>query len=98
MAKVWMVKEGSDLAKDAPWRTMPLPQCQEKLSLSQANFKSDLTRIPTFGDTSNPLVALRDPIVVFVEIDCIEAEKHQWKPGFYMLDIEPKEANGRCAS
>jgi hypothetical protein len=97
MAKVWMVKEGSDPARGAPWRTMPLPECREKLDLKASNFLSDLTTIPKFGDTSDPPAMFRDARFVVVQIDDAEAAQHGWKSGFYVSGLSPKEAERICA-
>jgi hypothetical protein len=96
MAKVWMVKEGSDPARGGPWRAMPLAECREKLGLKQSDFHCGLTTIPKFGDKSKPPAKFRDPVVVVVQIDNDEATEHQWQAGFYVLDISPKEAEKRC--
>jgi hypothetical protein len=97
MAKIWMVKEGSDPARGAPWKTMRLADCREKLGLKESDFHCDLTIIPKFGDTSNPPAMFRDARFVVVEIDKDEAAQHGWKSGFYVSDLSPKEAERRCS-
>jgi hypothetical protein len=98
MAKVWMVKEGSDPTKGGPLRTMPLAECCEKLELKTSNFLCDLTTIPKFGGTSNPPAMFRDARFVVVQIDDAEAAQQGWRSGFYVSDLSPKEAERRCAT
>jgi hypothetical protein len=98
MAKLWMAKEGAVPVSGGPWRTVPLPECVEKLGLKQSDFFSDLTTVPKFGDTSRPPAMFRDPVAVIVKIEDAEATQYQWKAGFYVLGISPKEAEKRSSA
>ena len=95
MARVWMAQEGSRANSGGPWREMTLDECQQKLGLIPSDFKSDLADPPHFGDTTKPPAMFRDPVAVVVEVDDAEAAKHGWKPGFYVLDVSPKQAEKR---
>lgn len=98
MANVWMVKEGSDPARGAPWRVMTVAECRAMLGLQPSNFLCDLATVPKFGDTTAPPVMFRDPRFVVVQLDQVEADQSQWRPGFYVADLTPKEAERRCAA
>lgn len=79
----------------APWRVMPLAECQTKLGLQPANFLCDLTTVPKFGDTAAPPAPFRDPRFVVAQLDEAEASRVRWQAGFYLADLTPKEAERR---
>ncbi len=98
MANVWLVKKGAEPTRGGPWRSMDVQKCVEKLDLKQSNFHSDLSKGPRFGNTDKPPAVFAGPVAVVVQIQESEAAQYQWKPGFYVLDITPREAERRCGA
>ena len=90
MAKIWYVREGGDpTAGD----DLPLEQCIELLGLAKNLPRSDLNRPPRFVGVRSDLP--RDPRYVFCEVSGQEASAYGWRPGFYRLEISPKEVAKR---
>jgi hypothetical protein len=97
MVNVWTVREGSGPPQGKPWKMMLLADCCEKLGLIPSNFWCDLTDLPKFGAPTE-LAEIRDPRFVFVELDDAEAIQSSWRPGFYKLELSPKEVDSQYAS
>ena len=92
MAKIWYVREGGDRTAGDD---LPLEQCIELLGLAKNLPRSDLDRPPRFDGVRSDLP--RDPRYVFCEISGQEASPYGWRPGFYRLEISPKEVAKRLA-
>jgi hypothetical protein len=75
---------------------MPLADCRDKLGLQPPHFRCGLDVPPKFGDTTAPPAMFRDARFVVVQLDEAEAARSQWRPGFYVADLAPKEAESRC--
>jgi len=94
MVKVWIVWEDSDdPTRGNPEYTLPLQQCIEQLGLAKNLPRSDLDRPPRFDGARTDLP--RDPRYVFCEVGEQEASELGWEPGYYRLDLSPKEVAKR---
>ena len=94
MAKVWPVFDGNLPAAGPPWARLSLPEAIAIFELRQEGFVSDLEPDRHFGVIERDLTYAGFKHIV-VEVDRNEAQKANWKPGFYKSRVKPHEAFGR---
>ena len=96
MADVWFAKDGGGATQGAtPRYTLPLDDCITKLDLTQAQFLSDLSTVPKFGEPDDPLADIRGNQHVMIMVKEDEAKGRGWRPGYYRSPVSPHEAFSR---
>jgi hypothetical protein len=96
MARIWLVKEGTNPTKGGPFQELPIEKCQALLGLEKAQFhQGPGTPGPKFGDAAKRAAPFSDPVVVVVEIEEDDSTQSDWQPGYYLLGISPIEAKRR---
>jgi hypothetical protein len=93
MVSVWFVKDGNERTTGGPSYQMPLDDCIACLELSKGDYYSDLNNTPRFDHVR--LQEFCGPRHVVVEIGELEATAKNWKPGFYLVRLTPREAQQR---
>jgi hypothetical protein len=91
MATIWPVYEGREPTVGGPWARLPISKAVALFELRAADFVSDMTQTPRFGDANRDLRIVGYKHVV-VEIEREEAQKANLKPGYYLSRVTPKEA------
>jgi hypothetical protein len=95
MAKIWPVYEGKEPTIGGPWAELPAREAIVLLDLRPADKVSDLAKTPRFGDVRRDRwFAGYKHIVVEIDGD-IESLPTNWRSGFYLSKIAPKDAFGR---
>jgi hypothetical protein len=90
MASIWFVKEGEPQSGDSIAQK-PIDWCVKNLGLKPDNWIAGLEeRNLTIGQKT-ATGAVADYRFVIVKIDDVAGAKG-WKPGFYLLDVEPRNA------
>jgi hypothetical protein len=89
MAKIWPVYDGDEPTRGSPWASLPLKEVITLFDLKPESFVSDLEHTPRFG--SRDIHWYHGFKHIVVEIGGTEAQKEQWKPGFYRLTAHPKD-------
>lgn len=92
MVKVWFVREGSDPTVGAPAYDISLGQCADQLALAKKDRLHGLDQTPHF---QAPRVAAPKIRHVVCEVNEREASEYDWRAGFYLLEISPKEVAKR---
>ena len=97
MTKVWFVREGPEPTRGLPAYDLPLTDSVDRLGLSRDQWLSGPDVRPRFGDQASRVAGVSDPMYVVCELGESEAVAHRWEPGFYVLEMSPREAAGRLS-
>jgi hypothetical protein len=98
MAKIWMAKDGREPTRGGPLAVLPVEYCKAKLRLNPDGFLKGPSRPeethagPRFGNQEDAVAPFADPRHVVIELQNDEANKHGWKPGFYLAEVSVIEA------
>ncbi len=92
MTKVWFVRDGPEPMRGEPKYTLPLDRCTDQLGLTKKDWLHGLNQTPHF---QAPRVAVPEDRHVVCQIDAPEASEYGWRPGYYVLEISPKEVAER---
>ena len=93
--KVLFMREGSQRQRGAAAYTMPLIACFEKIGLRKQHWISPLHSTPRFGDQSEQSSRLDPYKHVVVKLGEEEAKASGWRAGYYLIDLNPKQAMQR---
>jgi hypothetical protein len=88
MAKVWLVKEGTEPTTGEGFE-LPLASCIQLMGLQKENYHVGPDAPPRFGSSRTKVTS---PRCVVVELTKPEADHRGWKQGFYLLRISVKDA------
>jgi hypothetical protein len=92
--EVFFAREGSQRRRGAAAYTMPLAARVEKVGLTKQHWVSPLHYTPRFGDQSEQSSQL-DPCKHVVKVSEEEAKGNGWRAGYYLIDLNPKQAMQR---
>jgi hypothetical protein len=95
MTKVWFVRDGPEPTRGEPKYTLPLDQCTDQLGLTKKDWLHALDQTPRFGDQAPRPLGMAEYRHVICQIDAPEASEYGWRPGYYVLEISPKEVAER---
>jgi hypothetical protein len=93
--EVLFMREGSQRQRGAAAYTIPLGACVEKIALKKRHWISPLHYTPRFGDESAQSSHLDPYKHVVVKLREEEAKASGWKTGYYLIDLNPKQAMQR---
>ena len=88
------MREGSQRQRSPAAYTIPLAACVEKIALKRRHWISPLHYTPRFGDQSEQSSQL-DPYKHVVKVSEEEAKANGWRAGYYLIDLNPKQAMQR---
>jgi len=93
MASIWFVKEG-EIQKGYPIAQKPVGWCVKNLGLPSDNWIAGLGQTSLTIGQKTILGVYGDYPFVVVEIDDddVRAGAQSWKTGFYLLEINPRDA------
>ena len=82
------MKLGYARTHGAPAYSRPFRDCIARLELRPGQWWAPLGELPVIG---NPSLAGEStaPEVVVCEVDAGEVTGHEWRPGYYLLDMSP---------
>ncbi len=95
MTKVWFVRDGPEPTRGEPKYTLPLDRCTDQLGLTKKDWLHALDQTPRFGDQAPRPLGMAEYRHVVCQIDAPEASEYGWRPGYYVLEISPKEVAER---
>ena len=90
--EVLFMREGSQQRRGAANYTIPLGACVEKIALKKRHWISPPHHTPRFGDQSEHSSQLDPYKHVVVKLGEEEAKTSGWKAGYYLIDLNPKQA------
>jgi len=95
MANIWPVYEGNEPTYGAPWASVPLADAVALFRLKRSHYIKAHGEAAPFGprfgdDNRNMRYAGYKHIVVELSPD--EIKNTEWKSGYYLSPVEPKEA------
>jgi hypothetical protein len=93
--EVLFMREGSQRQRSPAAFTIPLAACVEKIALKKRHWISPLHYTPRFGDQSAPCSHLDPYKHVVVKLGEEEAKASGWRAGYYLIDLNPKQAMKR---
>jgi hypothetical protein len=86
------MREDSQQRRGAANYTIPLDACVEKIALKKRHWISPPHYTPRFGDQSEQGSHLDPYKHVVVKLSEEEAKASGWKAGYYLIDLNPKQA------
>jgi hypothetical protein len=92
MAKVCFCRDGDNPTDGGPRAVLPLDDCAKTLGLTGADYIGDLTEVPKFGKSGDPLAMIRGYQPVVVAVSDAEAAPPTWRSGYYRARLTPPEA------
>ena len=95
MANIWFMRDGNSPTDGGPVAELDVAKFKERLGVGQQRFLNDLSTIPVFGQSDDPMATIRGYQHVVVEINEAEAKHHGWRPGFYKSPLSTQEASKR---
>jgi hypothetical protein len=93
--EVLFMREGSQRQRGAAAYKIALGACVEKIALKKRHWISPLHYAPRFGDQSVQGAHLDPYKHVVVKLGEAEATASGWKAGYYLIDLNPKQAMQR---
>jgi hypothetical protein len=92
VARIWYLKLGYARTLGAPAHNRPFRDCIARLALRPGQWWAPLGELPVIG---NPSLAgeATAPEVVVCEVDGDEVSGHEWRPGYYLLDMSPPQVS-----
>jgi hypothetical protein len=96
MVKIWPCYEGKIVTVGGPWKEISLMECQKTLDLLPSDYRFSLSEVLRFGNFDEDMTILGYKHVV-VEVSEIEAQNggNDWRPGKYLLRMNPDEVYNR---
>ena len=93
--EVLFMREGSQRQRGAAAYKIALRACVEKIALKKRHWASPLHSTSRFGDQSAQCSHLDPYKHVVVKLGEAEATASGWKAGYYLIDLNPKQAMQR---
>ena len=93
--EVSFAREGPQQQRGAANYTVALAACVEKIGLKEQHWISPLHYTPRSGDQSAQCSHLDPYKHVVVKLGKEEAKARGWRSGYYLIDLNPKQAMAR---
>jgi hypothetical protein len=86
------LKLGYARTHGAPAYSRPFHDCIARLELRPGQWWAPLGELPVIGNPSLAAEATA-PEAVVCEVDAGEVTGHEWRPGYYLLDLSPPQVS-----
>jgi hypothetical protein len=97
VARIWFLKLGYARTLGAPAYSRPFRDCLARLELRPGQWWAPPGDLPVIGNPSLAAEATA-PEAVLCEVDGDEVTGHEWRSGYYLLDLSPAQVTGILGS